>query len=700
MTFNEEQQYWLKKDFILELLRRLPLQVFWKNKESVFLGCNDAFAKFVGLRSPEEIIGKTDYDLPATKEESDAFRLDDKHVMESRQPKLNIEESQTFPDGRTIVLLTNKVPLFGKDGEVIGVLGIYSDITERKNMELDLREAKDQAEMADRAKTEFIANMSHDIKTPLTGVIGIAQILEKKIYSEEVRNYASMIQASGEQLLVLLNNVLDVISVDHVNEDDIYRETFDLRLRIGKLQELMLPACELKNIGLHIDIDPDVPNYVVSDSIKIERILLNLLSNAIKFTKKGEIALQIKLLEKRKEQAQLEFSVSDTGIGIAKAQINRVFDRFFRVHPAHEGVYQGKGIGLYIVKKFIELLGGSVQVASKINKGTTFRFNLTMQIGRPGDVNSTTHSVLPLESLSNFVSKKSIPIPPIAYKDNSTSSDYYQVLLVEDDPIAATSEKNLLQEYKCEVYIASDAESALELMKTNRFDFIVSDIGLPGMDGMEFATVVRFREKISKRRLVPIFGITAHAERSHKDNCLSSGMSMVFSKPLSDANIQSIFQLFVPNTNKSGESTQTNQNNTQNVSLDLQQSQTPEELFQFDRYPLLDLEASKKVTNNNAEVLKTMLEMLIEVVIPEELVNIQKAYSEKNWVLIRKLAHKLKGSSTYCGATRMYHACQYMERYQLIESGKSTEISYQQFVTILEDTMRHIKSRLDKIAYS
>lgn len=164
---EEKLSDWLQSDFALQLLEHLPVSVFWKDRKGVYLGCNSCFARSVGLSSPQEVIGKTDYDLPIKKEDSDDYCRGDKQVTQSRQPKLNIEEEQTLLNGQKNFLLTSKIPVFNKHHDVIGVLGVYSNIT-------DLKNAK-QLEATNAAKSEFIANMSHDLRTPITGMLGLVQ---------------------------------------------------------------------------------------------------------------------------------------------------------------------------------------------------------------------------------------------------------------------------------------------------------------------------------------------------------------------------------------------------------------------------------------------------------------------------------------------------------------------------------------------
>ncbi|MCX7116980.1 MAG: ATP-binding protein [Legionellales bacterium] len=321
----KEDDYWQGPEFIDDLINQLPAAIFWKNTRSVFLGCNQYFADLAQLASPKDIIGKTDYDLPWGKYESDLYRLDDQEVMNSGLPKLGIEEPQTLSNGRVITLLTNKIPLFTKQKVLVGIFGIYHDITARKEMELTLQKAKNEAEAANLAKTEFIANMSHDIRTPLSGIVGMSELLEEDVQHLEQRQYAHWIRESGVQLLGLLNGILDVVSASHVSEHDLNEEAFDLRLCIQDIVQLELPTTQLKQIDLQVDVEASVPTYIISDRTKIHRILLNLLGNAIKFTSTGSITILVKCLLSDDESVRLLFSVKDTGIGIPEQLQDKVF---------------------------------------------------------------------------------------------------------------------------------------------------------------------------------------------------------------------------------------------------------------------------------------------------------------------------------------------------------------------------------------
>ncbi len=522
--------------------------IFWKDKNSVYLGCNAELASAVGLTSSADIIGKTDYDLPTTKEQSDAYRADDQLVMETRKPKLNIEEQQTLLNGEVRVLSTSKTPLLDDQGHVYGVLAIYSDITERKNIELSLEKAKNQAEAANLAKTEFIVNMSHDIRTPLSGIVGISRLLEASAQHPNDKQYARWINQSGEQLLDLLNGVLDVVSAEQIKDSDVSYEHFDLRQCIHEICQLELPTIKMKGLELQIDVQETLPLYIVSDYTKLHRILLNLLGNAIKFTETGSIHITVEQLTEKNNNAQIKFSVIDTGIGIPLELQDKVFDRFYRASLSAKGVYQGHGIGLHIAQKYVTLLGGDIQLTSALGIGTTFSFTLPFKVGQdghamPGHERGKT-SEIDIENPSTYPTT-----------DNSTSekkpipiADALHVLLVEDNVVALHLIETIVSQAGLKFTSTINGEQALTLAKSRPFDLIITDIGLPGISGYELTYAIRQWERDRNKKPIPIIGLTAHALCETQKEYMQSGFNTMLSKPINLNTIQGLIKQYIAPT--------------------------------------------------------------------------------------------------------------------------------------------------------
>lgn len=521
---DKKEQYWKEKQFINDLLNLLPTAIFWKNTEGVFLGCNKRFSELSGIKSPEEIIGKTDYDMPWGKQQADLYIKDDKEIILTKKPKSNIEEALTLSDGSELFLLTNKIPLFSAEGEIMGVLGIFYDITERKNMELSLEKAKDIAEAANKAKTEFIANMSHDIRTPLSGVIGLSQILEHSLSNETQKEQAHLLHDSGEVLLTMLNEILDDLRAENLTDNDLKEETFDIHQCIQDLVRLELPTTTLKHLKLAVAIDNDIPQYIVSDRKKIHRILLNLLGNAIKFTQSGKITIEVKCLEKDNAKVHLQFGVADTGVGIPKELQQKVFDRFFRVTSSYKGLYKGHGLGLHIAQSYVSLLGGHITLTSEKDVGSTFHFDVSCAVGDGPCLDSKSHTKTMKHTAPSTRHDKKPP----------------HLLLVEDNLIALKVIEIMVKGAGYTFSSAEDGEKALWLAQSIDFDLIITDIGLPGISGYELTQHIRDWEKSQNKPPIPILGLTGHALEAVKQECMDSGMNKVYAKPITQAVLKEI----------------------------------------------------------------------------------------------------------------------------------------------------------------
>lgn len=678
------QQNWLLLGFDISALLNNSLQVenikrtiidhipnhyiFWKDINSVYMGCNEALAQAMGLKSCAEIVGKTDYDLPTPKEQSDAYRADDRWVIQSKQAKLNIEEYQNLADGKTRVLSTSKTPLFDEHGEVYGVLAIYSDITERKNLEQSLEKAKNIAEEASYTKSEFIANMSHDIRTPLSGIIGMSSLLEQRINRREEKEYAHMINICGEQLYALLNSVLEIIATGNQLEHSVKKEPTDIRKLLHNLHQLSLPSVTLKNITLSTEVDESVPQRVMTDPMKVHRIILNLLGNAIKFTKKGGIVIRARCFNNTAQQALLEYEVSDTGMGIAPKEQKKVFERFYRATSAYRGEYSGFGIGLHIVQQFVALLQGTIQLESIPGEGTTFKVSIPVEL----DLSCTTP---PAELQSISLVKK--------YVNNAHNTPL--ILLVEDNPIALKILEAVVTQTSCRFVSSTSGEEALKLVHKHAFDFIITDLGLPGMTGQEFAHAVRMMEDRNRKQQIPIIGLTAHSIAHSAEQSLTTGMNKVVMKPIKTDVLIELLHEFLYNKREKLPITP--------YFLGKELPQTEHELFQIDQYPLLD--TVQGVRNlGSTRLLKEMLDLMIFQALPQDSKELEQAFLKNNWLLVEKIAHKIKSGALYCGTVRLKVASHYLERYHQAGHVAQLHPLYQQLIHSIHQTTGAIQQWL------
>lgn len=365
--------------YLSSIINNLPHYIFWKDTNSIFLGCNQKFADSVGLKSPHDIIGKTDYDMPWKKEQSTAYIKDDQRIIKTGMGKLNYEEHQRQTEGSEIVVLVSKVPMYDEEGQITGVLGIYTDISERKKAEQELKEAKEHAETANNAKSEFLAVVSHELRIPLTGILGTAQLLSTENLQTEHKSQVADIIKSGDYLLSVVTDILDYAKVE-AGKFELNLAPLDFRKLLEETATMLASKVKEKNLELLISYADNTPLMVISDARSLRHILLNLVGNAIKFTAKGHIWIKVKCLKKSKQEATLILSVQDSGIGIAAEKQAIIFDRFSQADSSTTRQYGGTGLGLAITKAYVEELGGTISVESKPKKGATFSCTIPFQL--------------------------------------------------------------------------------------------------------------------------------------------------------------------------------------------------------------------------------------------------------------------------------------------------------------------------------
>jgi two-component system, OmpR family, aerobic respiration control sensor histidine kinase ArcB len=665
------------------ILKYAPDWIYWKDVNSIHLGCSELFSKVAGFKNREEMIGKSDYEC-AWGNRAEKYNLDDAEVIRSGKPKLNIEDTVLLNDGREITVISNKVPLRNSDGQIIGILGIATDITNRKNMEEDLRQAKEAAEAANHAKTEFIANMGHDIRTPLTGIIGMSHILENEVQHASEKEHATIIHQSGEQLLGLLNGVLDLITVDATNEDMVLHESFDVRRVILDVIELEQSAVEAKHLKIETHVDEAIPPFLISDKMKLHRIILNLVGNAIKFTQEGHIEINAQLQSIEDNGAKIIFSVKDTGVGIPDELQDKVFDRFFKVSPSYKGLYTGNGIGLHIAQKYVDLMGGDIQLESTLGVGTTFSFTVSMNIGQTPEHEEHTAPIEFLKAASPAPLERDELKPPTQPSLN-TNPNLYQVLLVEDNAPALYVLNMMMKPFDAQISTAIDAEDALDLVKSHSFDLIITDLGLPGQSGDEMTLLIRALEHEHHLKPATIIGLTGHALGEITKQCLDAGMNEVYRKPMRPEVLKNLMdKLMVPK--QKPESFAKEAPSISGLGMDL--PNTERQLFEMNEYPIVDMNVAIKLLGNE-EMVRTIFFSLKDQGITADLAIIKKAHETGDWVTIEHYTHKIKGGACY-GTVRLYHALLYMERYLKAGHTHCAEELYVQMLRVIDETLVYL----------
>ena len=555
------------------IINSVPHAIFWKDKDSVFLGCNEKFAHLAMLNSTEEIVGKTDYDLPWSKKESDQYVADDHFVIQSKKEKLNIEENLTNQNEPSF-LLTSKVPLYdNRSGEVSGVLGIFTDITNLKKTEEELKVAKIKAEVASKAKSEFIANMSHDIRTPITGMVGMIQDLlntmdetelalkDNVTFSREnllkliqylmkhVKNDSEILMSSVDQLLQLCNEILELTRLENGILDQ-RPESFDIHQLIQHNIDFLQPVAKNKKLVLSAKIGDNVPKYVKGLRSYVNRTIVNLVSNALKFTKKGYVKINLSLREERSAQhhvgdrINLQISIKDTGIGIPEDKFETIFEHFSRLTSSYQGIYEGSGLGLYTVKRYVEAMEGEIEVESKIGEGTCFKIILPLVISDRVD---KLRQSIRTPAVASVTSKPTeINLTSFSKLDKSELGSGH-ILMVEDSKVAAIGLTLTLKPFNCIIDFAETGAGAIKKAQNNTYDLILMDVGLPDMTGIDVTKAIRAFSDVQKSS-VPIIGVTGHAnDPEMRHECLDAGMQEVLSKPTQVPLLKPIFERFVFN---------------------------------------------------------------------------------------------------------------------------------------------------------
>ncbi len=532
----------------------------------------------------------------------------------------------TIKDGGFISVLCNGSGYKDDRGNVLGVVIVARDVTEQNQIAFELNEAKKFAEVAQevseianskaqvatqiaetavKTKQQFLSNMSHEIRTPMNAIIGFTKVLLKTDLTAKQKEYLTAIKISGDALIVLINDILDLAKVD-AGKMTFEQVPFKMSNSISTMLHLFETKIKEKNLKLTTEYDVNIPEVLIGDPVRLHQIILNLVSNAVKFTTLGNIIVSVKILEENENSVTIEFAVIDTGIGIPEFKIDNIFDNFQQATSDTSRLYGGTGLGLAIVKQLVEPQGGTIKVKSKMNEGSTFSFILKFK-----KTKEAAEEVVEILNLDNQV------------KD-------LKVLVVEDIALNQLLMKTILDEFGFKPDIAVNGKIAVEKLKNEIYDIVLMDLQMPEMNGFEATDYIRNKLNLK----IPIIALTADVTTVDLAKCKAVGMNDYIAKPVDERLLYTKILSLVKKTSQDNELKQIENIETINLKC-------------------TDLEYLIQRTKSNPVLMMEMITLYLEQT-PPLILTMKQSLANKDWGGLYSSVHKMIPSFSIMGINNSF----------------------------------------------
>ena len=610
--FEEEKQLQLEREvmegqrreeqkLVQDILDNIPSVIFLKDVDGRYVMINSKMEQVLGL-SASKVIGQADLQLIPDKARYLEFKYSDDKVLIHKTAN-SFEDVVDYGNGKVEYYWVTKFPLLDAQGNVKHICGLATDITERKEGEIKLLNAKKEAEQAKAAQESFLANMSHEIRTPMNGIIGMGNLLMGTEQNDEQKEFTENIQESARNLLAIINDLLDFSKIKS-GKFLFESAPFKLRQTIKKTLYPLQFRAEEKLLRLNIDIDNSVPDGLIGDGLRFQQVMINLIGNAIKFTTKGSVNISVSAGEENAGYIDLQLEVSDSGIGIAENKLGYIFESFTQNNVNTSRKYGGTGLGLAIVKQLVELQQGHVWVSSTLGKGSTFTVIIPYRV---------SHEETAQEVRPSYIHDR----------DNEMLLEGINVLVAEDNTINQKVVKNTLQKQGATVNIVNNGQEAIDALQEEDYDVVLMDLQMPEVDGYK---ATRYIREVMRREL-PILAMTADALKGEAEKCFDVGMTGFISKPFEPRDLyHQILQV----------------TNDRKLLEDLKATESPAEKST----ELVDFSFLFELSDMDPKFISDVLTIFLETM-PEGLDKLNNLIQdESDWDAISKQAHFLKSSTS------------------------------------------------------